>query len=101
MTRPIVIAGTDTDAGKTVFAAALTGALNRRGGAHYWKPVQAGFDPYEGRMEGDADRAACPVIGTKKLRDSLGSAARHYNAPRFFMPTQIVQRQHGTKLHLI
>ncbi|MAL25165.1 MAG: dethiobiotin synthase [Croceicoccus sp.] len=58
MTRPIVIAGTDTDAGKTVFAAALTGALNRRGGAHYWKPVQAGFDPYEGRMEGDADRAA-------------------------------------------
>lgn len=54
MTRPIVIAGTDTDVGKTVFAAALAGAL----GAHYWKPVQAGFDPYEGRMEGDADRAA-------------------------------------------
>ncbi len=54
MTRPIVIAGTNTDAGKTVFAAALAGAL----GAHYWKPVQAGFDPYEGRMEGDADRAA-------------------------------------------
>ncbi|MDX5984248.1 dethiobiotin synthase [Sphingomonas echinoides] len=37
----IVITGTDTDVGKTVFAAALTGALN----AHYWKPVQAGLDP--------------------------------------------------------
>ncbi|WP_415877339.1 dethiobiotin synthase [Croceicoccus marinus] len=54
MTRPIVVAGTDTDVGKTVFAAALAGALK----AHYWKPVQAGFDPHEGRMEGDADRAA-------------------------------------------
>lgn len=37
----IVITGTDTDVGKTVFAAALTGALN----AHYWKPVQAGLAP--------------------------------------------------------
>lgn len=54
MTCPIIIAGTDTDAGKTVFAAALAGAM----GAHYWKPVQAGFDEFQGRMEGDADRAA-------------------------------------------
>ncbi|WP_404371232.1 dethiobiotin synthase [Sphingomonas sp. MMS24-J45] len=37
----IVVTGTDTDVGKTVFAAALAGAL----GAHYWKPVQAGLDP--------------------------------------------------------
>ncbi len=36
----IVVTGTDTDVGKTVFAAALTGAL----GASYWKPVQAGTD---------------------------------------------------------
>lgn len=35
-----VIAGTDTDIGKTVFAAALTQAM----GAHYWKPVQAGIE---------------------------------------------------------
>ncbi len=35
-----VVTGTDTGIGKTVFAAALTGAL----GAHYWKPVQAGLD---------------------------------------------------------
>lgn len=41
MTRdPIVVTGTDTDVGKTVFAAALTAALD----AHYWKPIQAGFD---------------------------------------------------------
>lgn len=39
MTR-IVITGTDTDVGKTVFAAALAGALD----AFYWKPVQAGLD---------------------------------------------------------
>ncbi len=35
-----VVTGTDTDVGKTVFAAALTGALD----AHYWKPVQAGLE---------------------------------------------------------
>lgn len=35
-----VVTGTDTGVGKTVFAAALTGALR----AHYWKPVQAGLD---------------------------------------------------------
>lgn len=41
MTGPaIAVTGTDTDVGKTVFAAALAGAL----GAHYWKPVQAGLD---------------------------------------------------------
>lgn len=40
MTRAIVITGTDTGIGKTVFAAGLTGIL----GAHYWKPVQAGMD---------------------------------------------------------
>ncbi len=34
-----VITGTGTSIGKTVFAAALTGALS----AHYWKPVQAGL----------------------------------------------------------
>ena len=37
----IVVTGTDTDIGKTVFAAALAGRL----GATYWKPVQAGIDP--------------------------------------------------------
>ena len=40
MTRSIVIAGTDTGIGKTVFAAALAGALS----AFYWKPIQAGLE---------------------------------------------------------
>jgi dethiobiotin synthetase len=40
MTRTIVVTGTDTDIGKTVFAASLAAAL----GATYWKPVQAGLD---------------------------------------------------------
>lgn len=46
MSRTIVVTGTDTDVGKTVFAAALTRAL----GARYWKPVQAGLE-----AGGDAD----------------------------------------------
>ncbi|HEX8446608.1 MAG TPA: dethiobiotin synthase [Sphingomonas sp.] len=36
----IIVTGTDTGIGKTVFAAALAGAL----GGQYWKPVQAGLD---------------------------------------------------------
>jgi dethiobiotin synthetase len=39
MTR-LLVTGTDTDIGKTVFAAALTRALD----GCYWKPVQAGLE---------------------------------------------------------
>ncbi|MFN3551879.1 MAG: dethiobiotin synthase [Novosphingobium meiothermophilum] len=35
-----IVTGTDTGVGKTIFSAALTGAMR----AHYWKPVQAGLD---------------------------------------------------------
>ena len=38
--KPIIVTGTDTGIGKTVFAAGLTDAL----GAHYWKPVQSGLE---------------------------------------------------------
>lgn len=38
--RRIVVTGTDTDVGKTIFAAALVRALD----AFYWKPIQAGLD---------------------------------------------------------
>lgn len=38
--KAFVITGTSTDVGKTVFAAALTQALN----GCYWKPVQAGLE---------------------------------------------------------
>ncbi len=40
MTLRLVITGTDTGVGKTVFSAALANAL----GASYWKPVQSGLD---------------------------------------------------------
>lgn len=49
MTRPIVVTATDTDAGKTVFSAALVGALD----GVYWKPVQAGI---EGGTDSDTVR---------------------------------------------
>lgn len=44
-----VVTGTDTDVGKTIFAAGLAGHL----GGWYWKPVQAGLDG-----GGDAARVA-------------------------------------------
>jgi dethiobiotin synthetase len=40
MARRLIICGTDTGVGKTVFSAALVGAL----GAAYWKPVQSGLE---------------------------------------------------------
>jgi dethiobiotin synthetase len=40
MSLPLVVTGTDTGIGKTVFSAGLAGAL----GAHYWKPVQSGLE---------------------------------------------------------
>lgn len=40
MTTRIVVTGTDTDVGKTVFAAGLTRLLE----GIYWKPVQAGLE---------------------------------------------------------
>jgi dethiobiotin synthetase len=39
MSRPIVVAGTDTEIGKTVFAAGLADLL----AADYWKPIQSGL----------------------------------------------------------
>ncbi|MBD9528720.1 dethiobiotin synthase [Paracoccus sp. PAR01] len=40
MTSALVVTGTDTGIGKTIFSAGLTKALN----AQYWKPVQAGLE---------------------------------------------------------
>ncbi len=56
MTSAIVVTGTDTDIGKTVFAAALAAALRAR----YWKPVQAGTDP-EGDREAVARLSGLPA----------------------------------------
>lgn len=58
MAARFVVAGTDTNVGKTVFAAALAGAL----GAKYWKPIQAG-------SEGETDSAAVArLAGLAKSR---------------------------------
>jgi dethiobiotin synthetase len=57
----IVVTGTDTDIGKTVFAAGLAAAL----GASYWKPVQAGLD--EG---GDAAMVARLGVATARILPS-------------------------------
>jgi dethiobiotin synthetase len=46
MSSAIVVTGTDTDVGKTVFAAGLVAALD----GFYWKPVQAGL---EGETDAD------------------------------------------------
>lgn len=40
MTARIIVTGTDTGVGKTIFAAALAGAVN----GVYWKPIQAGLE---------------------------------------------------------
>jgi dethiobiotin synthetase len=52
----IVVTGTDTDVGKTVFAAGLAAAL----GAAYWKPVQAG-------TEGGGDAARVRALGVSAV----------------------------------
>lgn len=55
----LVVAGTDTGIGKTVFAAALSLALD----AKYWKPVQAG-------LEGETDSAFAARMGVAVLPES-------------------------------
>ncbi|MCW3836740.1 dethiobiotin synthase [Sphingomonas canadensis] len=57
MPRVIAVTGTDTDVGKTVFAAGLAAAL----GARYWKPVQAG-------LEGGTDSARAAALGVPPER---------------------------------
>jgi dethiobiotin synthetase len=52
MSQRIVVAGTDTGIGKTVFAAGLADLL----GAHYWKPIQAG-------LEGETDSQTVVRLG--------------------------------------
>ncbi|HET8613597.1 MAG TPA: dethiobiotin synthase [Sphingomonas sp.] len=52
----IVVTGTDTGIGKTVFAAALAAAL----GAAYWKPIQSG-------LEDGADTDTASRLGVRTL----------------------------------
>ena len=52
MSRRIVVAGTDTGIGKTVFSAGLADLL----GARYWKPIQSG-------LEGETDSEIVAGLG--------------------------------------
>lgn len=63
MNTRIVVTGTDTGIGKTVFSAALAGALD----AFYWKPVQAGIEEETDR---DAVQRLSRLPGERVLREA-------------------------------
>ena len=67
----IIVTGTDTDIGKTVFAAGLTAAL----GARYWKPVQAGEPGDRETVAGLAGVETVPEIYRLKLAASPHQAS--------------------------
>lgn len=58
MSAAVVVTGTGTDVGKTVFAAGLTVALRAR----YWKPVQAGLAPGS-----DSDTVAALGVDSRQI----------------------------------
>jgi dethiobiotin synthetase len=77
MTGAFVIVGADTDVGKTVFSAALVGAL----GAVYWKPVQSGLagetdSQTVARLSGASPERILPEAWRLKLPASPHIAAR-------------------------
>jgi dethiobiotin synthetase len=72
-----VVVGTDTGVGKTVFSAALVGAL----GAYYWKPVQSGLEEETdsrcvARLSGAAPARILPEAWRLKLPASPHISAR-------------------------
>jgi dethiobiotin synthetase len=77
-TRCLVVAGTDTDVGKTVLAAALVGALD----ACYWKPVQCGLD---GETDSQIVRRLAGVEAARTVPEAYRlttPASPHIAAPR-------------------
>lgn len=77
MNRALVIVGTDTGVGKTIFSAALVGAL----GAFYWKPVQSGLEEETdsqtvARLSGVAPARILPEAWRLKLPASPHISAR-------------------------
>ena len=67
MSARFVIVGTDTGVGKTVFSAALAGAL----GAFYWKPVQAGLEE-----ETDSQMRPAPLRSSARAHFAGGLSPR-------------------------
>ncbi len=77
MTTRIVVTGTDTGIGKTVFAAALASALD----GYYWKPIQSGL---EDETDSDAVRrlSALPAERILPERYRLRTPASPHLAAR-------------------
>lgn len=77
MNQTFVIAGTDTDVGKTIVSAAIVGSL----GACYWKPVQAGLEGETdsqtvARLSGVSQNCILPEAWRLRLPASPHIAAR-------------------------
>ncbi|MES2752686.1 MAG: dethiobiotin synthase [Pseudomonadota bacterium] len=77
MSTRIIVTGTDTGIGKTVFSAGLAGALD----AFYWKPVQAGLDDETDRqtvlrLSGLSDERVLPEAYRLKTPASPHLAAK-------------------------
>ena len=78
MTPGLIVAGTDTDVGKTVFCAALVAALD----ACYWKPVQCGL---AGETDAEIVARLSGVPGTRILPEAYrldAPASPHLAAER-------------------
>jgi dethiobiotin synthetase len=78
MSFKIIVTGTDTGIGKTVFSAALAGAL----GGYYWKPVQAGL---EDETDSDAVRRLSGLPAGRVLPEAYRlnlPASPHVSAAR-------------------
>jgi dethiobiotin synthetase len=75
MNTRLIVSGTDTDVGKTVFSAALADAL----GADYWKPVQAGHeDGTDSRRVAELGLAPERILPEKHILNT--PASPHYAA---------------------
>ena len=75
MNTRLIVSGTDTDVGKTVFCAALADAL----GADYWKPVQAGHeDGTDSRRVAELGLSSERILPEKHILDT--PASPHYAA---------------------
>jgi 8-amino-7-oxononanoate synthase len=76
----LVVAGTDTDIGKTVVSALLVRAAASRGNAAYWKPVQTGTDSDTRTVEALAHARCFAPEHAFALPASPHEAARAENA---------------------
>ena len=74
MSRRIVVTGTDTGIGKTVFAAGLADLL----GACYWKPIQSGL---EGETDSADRRAAGRLVRRSHSAGALSAEDAGFAAP--------------------